>query len=365
MGAINNLTGLYEYPTIAVKTNVYSCPDCKKNVILKKGNIKIHHFAHHKSENPCSYYNNPGESQIHKDAKLLLKTLLENKRSICFKRNCDTCSETKLFNTIEYTDKSKTILEHPFKYNNSSKQADVALLNDNNIAYIFEICYKHKTLEENRPEPWFEIDAEALQKNKDILNTENTNIGIVCLRKYKCNKCIVREKTLEDERKRRLELEETEKKRRLELEKAERKRILDLEEAKRKRILESERIKKQISDEFEAKRKREKEMKKEDAKNKLAKLKEKYIKDEEETRKIDKIKEDYINSFSDEKKDMAHTILKNFIIDTKKQISLLHQCNRCGIKKCYLCNKKIIKEWDNVKPSLPTLQDILKQSFST
>lgn len=343
MGAINNLTGLYEYPTIAVKTNVYSCPDCKKNVILKKGNIKIHHFAHHKSENPCSYYNNPGESQIHKDAKLLLKTLLENKRSICFKRNCDTCSETKLFNTIEYTDKSKTILEHPFKYNNSSKQADVALLNDNNIAYIFEICYKHKTLEENRPEPWFEIDAEALQKNKDILNTENTNIGIVCLRKYKCNKCIVREKIRLEQLKietERLEKIENQRLQKIEIEELERKK--KLEESQKKEIERLQSIK--------------------DTQNKLKKIIdihiETYLKHKKEILKSST--DDFIYRFTKEQIDEANVIKNKNYDEIKKQLYLLSKCRECSnCKHCSSCSKIYFKELNKIKTILPTLQDIL------
>ena len=30
-------------------------------------------------DDPCNYYNKPSESQIHKDAKMLLKVLLEKK----------------------------------------------------------------------------------------------------------------------------------------------------------------------------------------------------------------------------------------------------------------------------------------------
>ena len=92
MGAINKTTNQYEYPKKATKTNTYACPDCKKDVILRKGEIRVPHFAHYKSDNPCTYYERPGESQIHKDAKLALKTILEEDQDVCIVRSCGTCN---------------------------------------------------------------------------------------------------------------------------------------------------------------------------------------------------------------------------------------------------------------------------------
>jgi competence CoiA-like predicted nuclease len=86
MGAINKTTTKYEYPKIANKINKYKCPFCEKDVIFRNGKIKQPHFAHYKSDNPCSYYEKPNETQIHKDAKLLMKTLLDNKNKILLKK---------------------------------------------------------------------------------------------------------------------------------------------------------------------------------------------------------------------------------------------------------------------------------------
>ena len=65
LGGINISTNNYESPLHASKNNKYKCPDCDKNVILKKGKIKIDHFCHYKSTEPCLYYDKPNESQIH------------------------------------------------------------------------------------------------------------------------------------------------------------------------------------------------------------------------------------------------------------------------------------------------------------
>jgi hypothetical protein len=223
MGAMNKTTNQYEYPKIANKINKYKCPFCEKDVIFRNGKIKQPHFAHYKSENPCSYYEKPNETQIHKDAKLLMKTLLDNKRCINIYRKCYYCNneesdsddsfiiydneEIEYFLNIkidEYNDTQPTI-EYKFDYNNSKKSADVALLKNTELKYIFEICYKNKTKEENRPEPWFEIKAETLinETNTGKNVNEEGEIEIECIRDYKCVWCKDKE---EQERKRHREI---------------------------------------------------------------------------------------------------------------------------------------------------------------
>ncbi len=194
MGAINKQTLHYEYPKIASKANKYKCPSCDQDVILRKGKIKKSHYAHKKSENPCYYYDRPSESQIHKDAKMLMKMLLDNKTNMTFCRKCCYCDkeDPEHICDISYNDNSKAVIEYRFHYNHSKRSADIALVEDDNIKYIFEICYKNKTKEENRPEPWFEIDAESFIKNINANNNENET-EIVCKREYKCACCVFTE----------------------------------------------------------------------------------------------------------------------------------------------------------------------------
>ena len=47
----------------------------------------------------------------------------------------------------------------------------------------------HKTLSENRPEPWFEIDAETLIKTANDINL--TSLQINCIRCEKCDECVL------------------------------------------------------------------------------------------------------------------------------------------------------------------------------
>jgi len=192
LGAINKLTGEYVYPKIANKKDEYICPECNKDLILCQGNIKAHHFRHKvDSINPCHHYSNPTESQIHKDAKMLLKNLLERKIKISFIRNCCSCKKNEEYEIPEIIGQSVIEIEYRFEYN-GVKIADVAYIDDEELLCIFEICNTHKTCSENRPEPWFEIDAENLIKMAN--NNALSSLQIKCIRVEKCDECIEREK---------------------------------------------------------------------------------------------------------------------------------------------------------------------------
>ena len=75
MGAINKTTNKYEYPKIANKINKYKCPFCEKNVIFRNGKIKQPHFAHYKSDNPCSYYEKQMSESDNEDQDTELKMI--------------------------------------------------------------------------------------------------------------------------------------------------------------------------------------------------------------------------------------------------------------------------------------------------
>jgi len=122
--------------------------------------------------------------------------LLDKKTNMSFCRKCCYCeyiNSVDYICGINYNDKTNAVIEHRFQFNHSNRSADVALVDeDGNIIYIFEICYKNKTKEENRPEPWFEIDAESFIKN--INENEEKETEIVCKRDFKCARCISTER---------------------------------------------------------------------------------------------------------------------------------------------------------------------------
>lgn len=187
LGSINKKTGEYVHPIMANKQDEYICPDCNKDLILKKGKIRVPHFAHCKDDTPCNYYNKPSETQIHKDGKMLMKMILEKKIPLSIVRKCLKCVKEDEYEIPEITESSSIKIEYRFGYNNSIKIADVAYTDNEELFCAFEICYTHKTNNENRPEPWFEIDALSLISivNKSDLSSLQLN----CIRKEKCESC--------------------------------------------------------------------------------------------------------------------------------------------------------------------------------
>jgi hypothetical protein len=200
LGAIDIQTKKYVLPSMASKNTQYECVECKKRVILRQGNIRVHHFAHSSQTNICTYYEHPNEAQIHKDAKLLIQKLLIEKRLLCFSWECSNCSGfwgLEEIPSIKYKEGDEALLEYRDK--NGKWIADVALVNNGEVRYIFEIKNKHATITE-RPEPWFEIDATTLHQNideqmqeykRDILESPDFNyiFNIPCIRKNTLRKC--------------------------------------------------------------------------------------------------------------------------------------------------------------------------------
>lgn len=204
MGAINMQSGKYELPDNARKSNNYKCIGCGEKLILRQGNIRKCHFAHYSSTG-CSYHDHPSESDIHKEAKNRLASWLEERIQIdvCWfcqqmrhnGNRCELYAEGGLDFAIDYTDNDRVVVEYQDKANGYI--ADVALLSNDEVKYIFEIKHTHATTTKVRPEPWMEIEA------KEILNVERTNdddILLTCVRKTRaCKYCrIINEKWAEN-----------------------------------------------------------------------------------------------------------------------------------------------------------------------
>lgn len=92
-GAINKDTTEFVFPSIATKDNKYACPHCHNDVILRKGKVRVHHFAHKKENSTCSYYLKPTRNHLIKDIKLALTTIFDiNQQPIWFISHCRTIS---------------------------------------------------------------------------------------------------------------------------------------------------------------------------------------------------------------------------------------------------------------------------------
>ena len=70
----------------------FFCPGCKCQVILKKGQIKIHHFSHLAKDRHCEY--GSGESEIHYKTKIEIYEALKNNPA------CQECEIEKYMVTV-------------------------------------------------------------------------------------------------------------------------------------------------------------------------------------------------------------------------------------------------------------------------
>ncbi len=162
LGAL--LEGEYVLPyEVEKNTSGLSCPGCGECVVVKKGDIKAHHFSHKPGERDCKFYEHPGEGDIHKMVKHIIAFLLKQRKIKKVVRSCPGCKDTNFDERIEYEEDDEVVIE----YRVSDKCiVDVALVNNGKVKYIFEICDTHKTIRET-PEPWFEIDAKKFLKETE------------------------------------------------------------------------------------------------------------------------------------------------------------------------------------------------------
>jgi hypothetical protein len=234
MGAIIKGTEppLYKTPYEAKKGVDYVCPDCKKDLILKKGEILRHHFAHKSSVTPCTYYDRPTESQMHKEAKHLIASRINNGDPLTIIRKCKNkgCD----FEELHQITNAKAVEEYAFMHNDSHKKADIGIVVDDKFNYVIEVYHTHKTCEEDRPEPWCEVHASDTVKQLQNI-TSGKEFSINCIRGlYECISCIT-QKEIKEAIERERKIREAEEK--ILRETAERKRIE--KEAEEKRIWKS------------------------------------------------------------------------------------------------------------------------------
>lgn len=187
-GAIQTDNNEYVLPYKAEKNKNYKCIGCQQRLILKKGNIRKCHFAHY-SETNCFYFEHPNESELHKEAKHKLASWLKQQKKIdifwsCCKTkwNVKKCGISADDCTIEYEENDKVEIE--YRDVNNKYIADVAVINNNKVKYIFEIKNTHATITNVRPEPWFEIEALEVIQHED---TEE--VALTCIRDNKNRYC--------------------------------------------------------------------------------------------------------------------------------------------------------------------------------
>lgn len=112
------------------------CPLCQKNVLLKLGSIRVHHYAH-LSETTCLA--SQPETALHLNAKYYLYSLLLSIEHLLIERKCSRHCGT-VTNEIWLQDWDEVIVEHSL----GGYRPDITLLAKGQVIGAIEILVSHK-----------------------------------------------------------------------------------------------------------------------------------------------------------------------------------------------------------------------------
>jgi hypothetical protein len=207
-GAIDQSNDEYSIPRYAIKSRQYKCPCCNEMLILKKGLKNRHHFAHFAQDDKCQFYDETKKNQydydrvnecnLHKQAKKILKRMLEDK-TLIVNRHCATMQcNTHIEFIIKPNELNETIeIEKPtILADGRLIKPDVIKMKGNEIVEIYEIFDSHRTDEDNRINlNWYEFKAtEIIDKYYDVsYNLFETVLLKCCRQTIKCTKCVIAE----------------------------------------------------------------------------------------------------------------------------------------------------------------------------
>jgi len=172
-----------------------TCPICMHPVIMKLGNERIHHYAHHL--NSLCMATNP-ETALHFNVKSYLAYQLEASRSLIIQVPCSSphlCKQTTIIEWLSDWDSVRV------EYTLGTRRPDIALLKAGSVIGAIEIHVTHEVDQEKAKYleslnvPWIEIEAsEKLYLGEDRWNpTKPLPVSKQQPALWKCDYCIVLE----------------------------------------------------------------------------------------------------------------------------------------------------------------------------
>ena len=181
--------GVVVFPHNCARGKNYTCPECTKSVILKRGAVKTPHFAH-KGSHSCT-----GESLVHMSTKEYIASAVPSPDFTivagCTVR-CLTCTQFR--GGPMYTAKTEVTI--------GSYRVDVAVYRKGRLYAAIEVCHTHacsaeklRVLSTVLYGGVYEIPAIHLVVEKFPMQMETTRPGACCVR-YCCALC--RQKKLDN-----------------------------------------------------------------------------------------------------------------------------------------------------------------------
>lgn len=162
-------------PSEARKGDPYFCPKCQAPVIVKQGDIRVHHFAH-KSDTNCQGPESTLHSACIKAIANNLYHLSEALEQDDWLKIVDICSKCQRdFNPRYPNPDTYNDVRLEYKLLDSEYRADIALLEDGKLKGIIEVRHTHAVddkkwafLNENKI-PCIEISAEKMKEHAPSL----------------------------------------------------------------------------------------------------------------------------------------------------------------------------------------------------
>ena len=141
----NDINGKLIHISNSQKEQKYTCPNCGKELLLRKGRVRIAHFAHKiktDDENRCS------ESVLHKQFKKqcseVISAKIKEKQELFFAWKCIRCRQIQTDNLLS------DVVEVATEYNLGVCRPDIALLDsEGKVIKVVEIVVSHSPEEKS------------------------------------------------------------------------------------------------------------------------------------------------------------------------------------------------------------------------
>ncbi|MCX6666127.1 MAG: competence protein CoiA family protein [Euryarchaeota archaeon] len=153
-----------------------TCLSCEGELIVRKGDVKQHHFCHKKGSECIEfsgYTGAGGETKDHYEAKIKIACRFNKSQNMTItKKICLRCDKTEELHNLSNYKKNGyfAVIEQSYIDKTGVKRkADVAIIdNSGNIHMIIEIYKSHATPEQNREGcEWVELSAGSVNRNID------------------------------------------------------------------------------------------------------------------------------------------------------------------------------------------------------
>lgn len=165
---------------------------CDTHYMLRWGDVYNAHLALVNASGSETGSGCGGMTVDHRTAQCNLHAFLREGSTIKVSHTCKCCQTTRLVSSVQLKSGQCARMEHKFQHNETTRWADIAIVEGDRMSYIIEVKHTSKTSDSNRPTDieWVEVLAtDVIQQRKRGANV----MELSCNRIRECKVCIQRE----------------------------------------------------------------------------------------------------------------------------------------------------------------------------